>query len=316
MLASVSLDAACSSSSTSSHPSRSLPPGAQAFSIQGEALYPPALAPEDKEKLDSELARAKSQWDAHPDDAAALIAYGRRLGALSQFQEAIDVFTRGIAEHPGDARMWRFRGHRYISVREFEHARSDLETAIVLVRDHDDEPEPSLKPNARGVVIDTLKLNVYYHAALACYLLGDFVAAEALWNNCLQQASNPDAVCMATYWLSMTLARTGREDQAKPLLAVIRPDLDVIEYFAYHKLCLVYKGELDPEVLLASTPPTGATAIDFATIGYGVGTWHLAHGHRERALAIYRDVARSEAWQAFGRIAAEIDLARLESAGN
>jgi tetratricopeptide (TPR) repeat protein len=316
LVASVLLDAACSSSpTTSSHPSRSLPPGAQAFSIQGEVLYPPHLLPVEQSKLESALAETKSRWDADPRNAETLIEYGRRLGALSRFREAIDVFTRGIAEHPGDARMFRFRGHRFISVREFDGAREDLERAVLLSADRADEPEPSLKPNARGVVIDTLELNIFYHLALAHYLLGEFDAAAENWRECLRLAKNDDARCMATYWLSMTLARGGREAEAQPSLAEIRPDLDVIEYVAYHKLCLVYKGALDPDALLASTPARGDTAIDFATLGYGIGTWHLAHGHRERALAIYRDVAHSEAWQAFGRIAAEVDLARLESAG-
>jgi tetratricopeptide (TPR) repeat protein len=303
---------ACAASSETAKPA-ALPRGAEAISVQGEALYPPTLSPEDQAKLETELADAKVEWEARPDDTFALIAYGRRLGSASRFQDAIRVFTDGIARHPDDARMYRFRGHRYISVREFDRARADLERAAKLAEHLPDEPEPGVKPNARGIVIDTLKLNIHYHLALAHYLQGDFDGAVPEWRECLRYAANPDSTCMATYWLAMTLARTGHEAEARPLLDRIRADFDIVEYFSYHKLCLVYKGELDGDKLLESTPPDEKTAIDFATIGYGVGTWHLAQGHRDRALATYRQVAHSEAWQAFGRIAAEVDLARLES---
>lgn len=306
----VCLGACNASSRTAEH--RVLPPGAEAFSIQGQALYPAALPPEEQAKLESQLAEAKSAWDARPDDPLALIWYGRRLGYLSRFQEAIVVFSQGVARHPEDARMYRFRGHRYITVRDFGRARADLERAADLAANMPDEPEPAGKPNARGVVVDTLKQNIYYHLALAYYLQGDFEGAVPVWRECLRYSTNPDSLCSATYWLTMTLARAGREAEARPLLAAIRPDLDVIEYFGYHKLCLAYKGDLDPNQLFESTPPTGKTAVDFATIGYGIGTWNLTHGHSERAHEIYSQVAGGEVWAAFGHIAAEVELARFQ----
>ena len=124
------------------------------------------------------------------------------------------LHRQGIAQHPDDARMYRFRGHRYISVRDFDRARIDLERAAELAANRADEAEPSGKPNERGVVHETLKLNIYYHLALAHYLQGDFDGALPMWRECLRYATNPDTLCMATYWLSMTLARFPTESYA------------------------------------------------------------------------------------------------------
>jgi tetratricopeptide (TPR) repeat protein len=287
-----------------------LPPGAEAFSLQGEALYPLPLPPEEQQKREDQLLRARADYAERPDDPLALIWVGRRLGYLLRFQEAIDVFSEGIAKHPDDPRMWRFRGHRYISVRDFERAESDLEHAAKLVAGRPDEIEPAGVPNARGIAIDTLNQNVYYHLGLAHYLQGDFEGALPAWRECLRFSTNPDAQCSATYWLYMTLARAGREAEGKPLLDAIRADFDIVEYFGYHNILLAYKGLKDPDELFASTPPSGAKAADFATIGYGIGNLHYIRGNKARAREIFEIVAHAEAWAAFGRIAAEVELER------
>ena len=49
--------------------------------------------------------------------ADAIIWVGRRLGYLWRYQDAIQMFSRGIAAHPNDPRMYRHRGHRLIKVR-------------------------------------------------------------------------------------------------------------------------------------------------------------------------------------------------------
>jgi hypothetical protein len=109
----------------------------------------------------------------------------------------------------------------------------------------------------------------------------------------------------------MTLCRAGRAQEAAPLLDPIRENLDVIEYHGYHQILLAYKGIIDPDELLARTPATGKTAVDHATIGYGIGNWHFFHGRRERAREIFEEIAQAEQWPAFGRIASEVELARV-----
>ena len=46
--------------------------------------------------------------------------------ASRQFREAIQTFTRGLEIAPNNALLYRWRGHRYLSVREFDHALADF----------------------------------------------------------------------------------------------------------------------------------------------------------------------------------------------
>ena len=81
---------------------RPLPEGAQAWSLLGEPLLPPELSVEARATHEANLALAEADVTASPEDADAIIWYGRRLAYLGRYREAIAVFTRGIALHPDD----------------------------------------------------------------------------------------------------------------------------------------------------------------------------------------------------------------------
>ena len=57
----------------------------------------------------------------------------------------------------------------------------------------------------------------------------------------------------------------------------------------------------------------GYGASQVSQVGYGVANWYLVNGERERALELMREIVAGPSWAAFGRIASEADLARLES---
>jgi Flp pilus assembly protein TadD len=61
-----------------------------------------------------------------------VLAAGHALAAAWRFRDAIAMYTRGIAAVPNDARFYRFRGHRYITVRRFTDAARDLDQAATL----------------------------------------------------------------------------------------------------------------------------------------------------------------------------------------
>lgn len=92
-----------------------VPEGAEAFSLLGEPLYPPAPSPEVAARRADDIAAARADYDADPDDADAIIWLGRRIGYTGRYRDAIEVFSEGVSKHPDDARMYRHRGHRWIS---------------------------------------------------------------------------------------------------------------------------------------------------------------------------------------------------------
>lgn len=285
--------------------------GAQARSLFGEMLYPPPLSDALRVERERGLEVAVRARDADPGDPLRWVEVGRWLASLGRYREALRVYARALGRFGDEVHLLRHRGHRWITLRQPALALRDLRHAAELAVGLPDEPEPGLAPNARGAVTDTLKQNIHYHLALALYLTGDFRGSLASWRECARWSTNPDTLCAATHWQAMTLAKLGRFEEIARLVAPITADLDVIEYHAYHRLCLMYKGELEPERVLAFASPSGASEIDFATLGYGVGNWLLCHGEPERARAIFERVAAVEAWAAFGRIAAEYELARM-----
>ena len=281
----------------------------EATSLLGRPLSRPVLPEDTRRRYEEALAEARQRSYADPGDADALIWLGRRTAYLGRYREAIEIYTRGIQRHSRDARFYRHRGHRYITVRDFDRAIADLEHAASLVAGDDDEIEPDGLPNARNTPTSTLQSNIWYHLGLAHYLKGDFEPALRAYRSCLEVSKNPDMLVATSHWLYMTLRRLGRDAEAARVLDPIRADLDVIENGAYHRLLLMYKGELPVDSLLSSS--SGA-ALDDVTTAYGVGNWYLYNGDTARAAAIFRRIVEAGNWAAFGAIAAEAEVRRNE----
>jgi tetratricopeptide (TPR) repeat protein len=101
------------------------------------------------------------------------IWYGRRLGYINQMDSAIGIFSTGLQKFPNSWKLYRFRGHRYISTRRFQEAIQDLKTAAKLMQGTAPELEPDGIPNKINTPLSTYQYNVWYHLGLARYLLND-----------------------------------------------------------------------------------------------------------------------------------------------
>jgi tetratricopeptide (TPR) repeat protein len=282
------------------------PAGTEAVSLLGKPLMPVPVSAAARPRLEANLAAARAAYEHTPENADSIIWLGRRIAYLGRYREAIEVFTRGIALHPDDARLYRHRGHRYISVREFDRAIADLEKAASLVRGRPDEVEPDGAPNAYSIPTSTLQSNIWYHLALARYLKHDFQGALPAWLECMTVSANDDMRVATSDWLYMTYRRLGRPAEAAAVLEPIRADMRILENEAYHKRLLMYKGEITADALLAVDTDD---PVQIATYGYGVGNWYLYNGDGAGAQAIFRRILESPNWSAFGYIAAEAELA-------
>jgi len=255
----------------------------------------------------SALARAKAAYERTPENADSIIWYGRRIGYTGDFAQAVAMFTEGIRLHPDDARMYRHRGHRYISLRDFAAARVDLEKARDLVRGRPDEVEPDGQPNARGVPTSTLHSNIRYHLALTYFVSGDLPTAGALWEEDAKLATNLDQRVASTYWWVICAAQLGQFDVARAALAPVRRDWDIIENGSYHRLLLYFRGDIPEDSVLPRRP----SALEVQTIGNGIAQWHLAMGRRAQAITVLRSVLETGPSASFGFIAVESTAKRL-----
>ena len=78
------------------------------------------------------VARAQTALAADPKNVQRIIDVGVAQSGARQFREAIQTFTRGLAIAPNNPMLYRWRGHRYVSVREIDRARADLEKGFAL----------------------------------------------------------------------------------------------------------------------------------------------------------------------------------------
>ncbi len=274
-------------------------------SLLGRPLTPPVIAPEAQSRMEAQLATARAAWEKDRDNADALIWVGRRAAYLGHYREALKIFTDGMLRHPTDARMYRHRGHRYLTVRDIDSAIADFEKAASLIAGQPDQVEPDGQPNARNVPTSTLHSNIYYHLALGYYLKGDFSKAADTWMKARDVVRNADNLVAASHWIYLSLRRAGRTAEAAAVLAPITAGLEVIENGSYHQLLLMYKGERTPEdVLKAAGEGSGGSAVR-----YGVSAWYLINNQRREASALWASILEGTDWASFGYLAAEAEVA-------
>ncbi len=264
----------------------------------------PQLSAETRREFEAKLAEAREQFEKDPRSAERIIWLGRRTAYLGRYNEAIAIYTEGIKQFPADARLYRHRGHRYITLRCFDAAIADFEKAASLIKGKPDEIEPDGLPNARNIPTSTLQSNIWYHLGLGYYLKRDFRRALTAYREAEKMSTNPDMLVATTHWLYMTLRRLGREREAARTLTKIKDNLNVIENADYYKLIDVYKGKLKPEDLLTQD----ANSLSNATLGYGVGNWFLYNRRPAQAEKIFNQIVAGNQWSSFGYIAAEADL--------
>jgi Flp pilus assembly protein TadD len=233
------------------------------------------------------VARAQQAVAADPRSVPALIALGVAQAGPRQMREAVATFTRALAIAPNDAMLYRWRGHRNISVRNFDQAMADL---------------------TRGYGLDSTNYGILYHLGVLRFVRGDFNAAADAFARAQPRAPDGGELAGSTDWLWMSLQRAGRATEAAAMLAR-RPDT-LSTTAAYAKRLKMYRGELAPDSLLA---PSDTSDIDVATLRFGLGNWYLIRGDTARARAEFQRSIRSGGWPAFGFIASEAELARMRS---
>lgn len=273
----------------------------EAVSLLGHELYSatPSADALAKYKL------AKADYEAAPNDPDKLIWYGRRTAYLGRYQDAISIFSEGVANYPSDIRMLRHRGHRYISTRQFDKALEDFSKAADMMVGQEDHVEPDGLPNAMNIPLTTTQGNIRYHLGLTYYLKQDWENARRVFAEDLRNTDNDDGLVSSTHWLYMILRRMGREQEAAAVLDKIDADMKIIENFAYYRACLFYKGE----IAYANVLPEDISGVGNAGLVYGFANWHLYNDRSQEAVEIMEQLVKGPSWSAFGYIAAEVDLA-------
>jgi tetratricopeptide (TPR) repeat protein len=229
--------------------------------------------------------RADSALAADPDDVERILQLGLAQSGIRRFREAIATFTRGLEIDPGNAVLYRWRGHRYLSIRELDSARADLE---------------------RGLALDSTLYGCWYHLGIVKYVTGDFDGAAEAFARARPLAPDPGEYAGSIDWGWMSLSRAGRTEEASGWLGLAGDSLPAEN--AYARRLKLYRGLVRPEELLT---PADSEDVQVATLNYGLGNWYLLQGDTAQARAAFERSVRAGGWPAFGFIASEAELRRL-----
>lgn len=289
------------------NPEQAATEAAEVYSLLGLEYY----APEEVDpKLDSNLYVAQQNFNSDPSEEN-YIWLGRRTAYLMRYNKAIEIFSEGIEKYPESYRLYRHRGHRYITQRKFDAAIADLNKAVELMPTSPLEIEPDGVPNKINTPLSNTQFNVWYHLGLAYYLQGNFNQAELAYLKCLDVSDHDDLMTATIDWLYMTYRRQGNIAGATKVLNRINEHMTIIENDSYFKRLMMYKGILPVDSVLNVSSSAPDVDLALATQGYGVGNWYLYNGDTTQAIQIFEKVVNGRHFSAFGFIAAEADLARL-----
>jgi tetratricopeptide (TPR) repeat protein len=270
------------------------------YSLNGE----PLIAPAPGQTILDQLAEKKKAYRADSDNADNIIWYGRFLAYAGQYEKAVEVFSEGILKFPEDARFYRHRGHRYITMRKFDNAIQDLEKASELINGKIDQTEPDGMPNAQNIPVSTLHSNIWYHLGLAYYLKQNFAKALVAFINCMRSGNNDDNLVSSTHWVYTISCRINKGNDFQKILSRISDQMNVIENTGYYRLCRLYKGELTlDQVTRGIEDGPARDAVD-----YGIARWYACKGDAVKSGEILNDIVMRPGWASFGYIAAEADL--------
>jgi Flp pilus assembly protein TadD len=236
------------------------------------------------------VARAERARAAEPLEVQRYIQLGIAQAGARQMREAVQTFTRALAVAPDDPMLYRWRGHRHLSLREFDQAMADL---------------------TRGYGLDSTNYGILYHLGVLRFVRGDFNAAADAFARAQPRAPDGGELAGSTDWLWMSLQRAGRTREAAAMLAR-RPDT-LPTTAAYATRLKLYRGEIGPDALFT---PSDTSDVDVATLSYGLGNWYLVKGDTARARAQFERSIKSGGWPAFGFIASEAELARLRASSS
>jgi len=242
----------------------------------GTPVTEPPWSAATKARLEKDLEIARAVMEAAPEREDSYIWLGRRLGYLTRYGEAIEVFTEGLKRFPDSYKLLRFRGRHLARNREFDRAIADYRRAAALVEGKQDSYEPDGIINARHQYLGSYRSNIHYYLGQTSWAVGDYQGTlEGMTRAAAEPLVQHDDERVATgFWLYLALRKLGRDDAAQAVVDAIPENLELLENHDYYDGVRFFKGSVGEEELLARA---GLNAT------FGVAMTHLFAGRADRA---------------------------------
>jgi tetratricopeptide (TPR) repeat protein len=242
---------------------------------------------------DGAIAAARKSLAADPKNPGLCLKLSKAEAAKRQYREAVATCSAGLSFAPNNAELYLERGHRELGLREFKQGLADLNRAVEL---------------------DPKKLDAQYHLGMAHYFLREFQPAAQRFQRALDLAKTSDSIIDCSNWAYVSLRRAGQRQAAAGILKGITPEMKNQEphLLFYLRLLRFYQGSISEKNVVPAKPADPADVeaeLSFDTVSYGIGNWHLYNNERALAREFFTRVATGNAWNAWGFIGSELELA-------
>jgi tetratricopeptide (TPR) repeat protein len=256
--------------------------------LVGTPLRTPNWSPATRASLEKDLEIAEAVMAVAPEREDSYIWLGRRLGYLTRWSEAIEVFTQGLERFPDSYKLLRFRGRHHARARQFGKAIEDYRRAAELVEDAQDSYEPDGIINARHQFLGSYRSNIHYYLGQTSWAVGDYESTVAGMERAAREpmVQHDDRRVATSYWRYLALRKLGRDDEARAVVQEIPEGLTLVENFTYYQSVLFFNGSRTGEEILP-----GADAV----IKLAVAMEHSFRGETDTAKRILKKIVDENA---------------------
>lgn len=275
----------CGPGSAAASPCGAAPVAVPGKSLLGTDLRAPERSAGKQAELLLDLEIARRTMALAPEREDSYLWLGRRYAYLDRYREAIEVFTRGLDRFPDSYRLLRFRGRKYMRLRQFDAGIADYRRAAALAAGQEDVFEPDGIINSRHQFIGSYQANIHYYLAQAYWAKGRYQDAwlQMAVSSSFPLARNPDRLASTVYWQYLALRRMGRDEEALILARNVPAGLQLLENHGYYRAVLFFSGRLAAADLLARPD---------ANVRFAYAMWLDFEGDRAASLAALERLVR------------------------
>lgn len=255
------------------------------------------------------LQETLKSYELHPEEASLRIDLGRRYLELGRYEDAIRMFSTGIAADPESEIDYRYRGECYYHLQQFDRAMSDFEEAKKLAIVQPNQIEYAVDATSANTPVYNLHYNSYFLLGLVHFIKGEFDLAHRRFGYSWNEAQNDDLKAKTIFWMFLSLKKTGQENQATVTLDGVNPDMVTIATPVYKDLCTMFKGFISMDDLLKKYQ--NAPIDEYQISRFGVGMWYAFDGQTDKAKQLLNDVVATGLWTSEVYPIAQAELNRL-----
>jgi len=274
----------------------------EAISFSGTPLYARPADSLAKVKSDSLVNAIRAKEALTEED---YISIGRSLVSVGQFRKAVETYSEGLTKFPDSYKLLRYRGHRYINLRQLDKAIIDLNMAEELIRSE----QPVYETDASGKPGATFQHQIWYHIGLYHFMERDYDKAAESFEKSLATSYAGTDKAGASDWLYNSYMRAGDKEKAAAVAKPFVADFEIDNKdYPYYRRMLLFNGVIQPAELVDENKAIGEMTLLEMTKLYGLANHYRYQGDLTKAKALYEKVLQSKEWPGFAYACAELDV--------